>query len=351
MTQGKAAQRMPIRLKTLMVQGTPTKARKTGLGRTTGALAAAGGLLLLLPLAGLDPFLLDVLTVGFILAVYAGSWDIVGGIAGQVSLGHAVFFGTATYACALLTSLWGWPLWAAGAGALLLSAAAGAAVGALAAPLSGPFVALLTLALGELCHEVAQGQAFFNPQGGYSWGGEGGIPVALPWVEGSPWISYYAALAFLVLASWTMLRIARSEAGLIWTAIAGSELNARASGVDVGRHKRRAYLAGGAIAGAARVAFAAHVGHATATDFSIELSFQAATFAAIGGRGTIAGPVLAGLLLHVLFQGAGIPPAPRVLLYAFALLLVLRFFPGGVAGTLIERARAKRMIQAKGIGG
>jgi branched-chain amino acid transport system permease protein len=348
MTQGKAAQRMPIQLKTLMVQGTPTKARKTGLGRTTGALAAAGGLLLLLPLAGLDPFLLDVLTVGFILAVYAGSWDIAGGIAGQVSLGHAVFFGTATYACALLTSRWGWPLWAA---ALLLSAAAGAAVGALAAPLSGPFVALLTLALGELCHEVAQGQTFFNPQGDYSWGGEGGIPVALPWAEGSPWVSYYAALAFLVLASWTMLRMARSESGLIWTAIAGSELNARASGVDVGRHKRRAYLAGGVIAGAAGVAFAAHVGRATAADFSIELSFQAATFAAIGGRGTIAGPVLAALLLHVLFQGAGIPPAPRVLLYAFALLVVLRFFPGGVAGTLIERARAKRMIQAKGIGG
>lgn len=324
---------------------------RTPFGGTTGALAAAAGVLLLLPLAGLDPFLLDVLTVGFILAVYAGSWDIVGGVAGQISLGHAVFFGTATYACALLTSLWGWPLWAAAAAALLLSAAAGLAMGALAAPLTGPFVALLTLSLGELLHEVAQGQTFFSPQGSYSWGGEGGIPVALPWTEGSPWVSYYAALAFLVLASWAMLRAARSEAGLIWTAIAGSELNARASGVDVGRHKRRAYLAGGVLAGASGVAFAAHVGRATAADFSIELSFQAATFAAIGGRGTVVGPVLAGLVLHVLLQGTGISPAPRVLLYAFALLLVLRFFPGGVAGTLIERARAKRMIQAKGAGG
>ncbi|MGE5188888.1 MAG: branched-chain amino acid ABC transporter permease [Gemmatimonadota bacterium] len=323
---------------------------RTAFGGTTGALAAAAGILLLLPLAGLDPFLLDVLTVGFILAVYAGSWDIVGGVAGQISLGHAVFFGTATYACALLTSLWGWPLWAAAAAALLLSAAAGLAVGALAAPLNGPFVALLTLAVGELLHEIALGQTFFSPQGSYSWGGEGGVPVALPWTEGSPWLSYYAALAFLVLASWAMLGVARSEAGLIWTAIAGSELNARASGVDVGRHKRRAYLVGGVLAGASGVAFAAHVGRATAADFSIELSFQAATFAAIGGRATIVGPLLAALVLHVVFQGTGISPAPRVLLYAFALLLVLRFFPGGVAGTLIERARAKRMVQAKGIG-
>ncbi len=351
MAQGKAPRRICICPKTLRVQGALRKSGKTAFGRTTGVLAAVGGILLLLPLAGLDPFLLDVLTVGFILAVYAGSWDIVGGIAGQISLGHAVFFGTATYACALTTSLWGWPLWAAAAAALLLSAAAGVAVGALAAPLTGPFVALLTLALGEIFHEIAQGQTFFNPQGSYSWGGEGGIPVALPWAEGSPWVSYYAALAFLVLASWMMLRLARSEEGLIWTAIAGSELTARASGVDVGRHKRRAYLAGGVLAGASGVAFAAHVGRATAADFSIELSFQAATFAAIGGRGTVVGPVLAALVLHVLFQGAGISPAPRVLLYAFALLLVLRFFPRGVAGTLIERGRAKRMIQAKGVGG
>ncbi len=327
------------------------KRGRSAFGGTTGTLAAAGGLLLLLPLAGLDPFLLDVLTAGFILAAYAGSWDLVGGIAGQISLGHAVFFGTATYSCALLTSLAGWPFWAAAAGALVLSAAAGAAVGALAAPLTGAFVALLTLSLGELLHEVSLAQTFFNPQGSYSWGGEGGIPVALPWAEGAPWIAYYAALAFLVAASWAMLRIARSEEGLIWTAIAGSELNARASGVDVVRHKRRAFLAGGVLAGASGVAFAAHVGRATAADFSIELSFQAATFAAIGGRGTIVGPVLAALVLHVLFQGTGISPAPRVLLYAFALLLVLRFFPAGVAGTLIERARAKRMIQAKGVGG
>src|SRR4030067_394732 len=76
--------------------------------RTTGALALGTGLLLLLPLAGLDHFLLDVLASGFLLAAYVGSWDIVGGVAGQICLGHALFFGTATYSCALLTRLAGW---------------------------------------------------------------------------------------------------------------------------------------------------------------------------------------------------------------------------------------------------
>lgn len=311
---------------------------------TTGALALGAGLLLFLPLAGLDRYFLDVLTVGFLLAAFVGTWDIVGGLAGQISLGHALFFGTATYACALLTSLAEWPFFAAAGAALLLSAGAGAVVGALSARLQGPFVALLTLALGELAHEAVLGQTFFSPRGGYSWGGEGGVPVALPWAEPSPWGSYYAALAFLFGSTWLMVRIAGSETGLVWRAVSGSELTAGASGVDVPRYKLLAFLVGGALAGAAGVGFAAYVGRATAADFSLELSFQAATFAAIGGRGTIVGPVLAALLLHVLFQGTGTDPAARVLLYAFALLLVLRFFPAGVAGTLRERARARRMV-------
>jgi branched-chain amino acid transport system permease protein len=316
-------------------------------GKATGALAAAAGILLILPLAGLDPFLLDVLTTGFILAAFTGSWDIVGGVAGQVSLGHALFFGTATYACALLTSLLQWPLPAAAAAALVLATAAGAAVGLLAAPLRGAFVALLTLALGEIAHEVSLGQTVFSPRGGYSWGGEGGIPVALPWRDVSPWVSYYAALAFLVLASYAMVRLARSHQGLVWKALAGNELTARASGVDVVRHKRRAYVASAFLAGAAGILFAAHVQRATAADFSIELSFQAATFAAIGGRGTVVGPVFAALIFHVLFQGLAIPPSTRVLLYASLLLLVLRFFPAGVAGTVRERARARRLTPGK----
>ncbi len=314
-------------------------------GRTTGALAAAAGVLLILPLAGIDAFLLDVLTVGFFLAVYSGSWDIVGGIAGQISLGHALFFGTATYACALLTSLAGWPFPLAALAALVLAVGVGAVVGYLSAPLKGPFVALLTLVMGEAAHEFFLGQTFLSPEGAYSWGGEGGIPVVLSGAV-SPWTSYYAALAFLVLATWAMVRVARSQEGLIWTALAGSELSARASGVNVSRHKRRAFLVSSAIAGAAGVGFAAYVGRATTDDFSLELSFQAATFAAVGGRGTVLGPVIAALILHLLLQGAGIPPAGRVLLYALVLLVTLRFFPRGVAGTFRERARSRRMVRA-----
>lgn len=309
----------------------------------TGALALCAGVLLFLPLAGLGRFFLDILTVGFLLAAFAGTWDIVGGLAGQITLGHALFFGIATYSCALLTSLAGWPFPAAAAAALFLCAVAGAAVGVLAARMKGPFVALFTLALGELAHEAVLGQTLFSPRGGYSWGGEGGIPVALPWRDLSPWVSYYGAFAFLFLSTWILLRIARSERGLVWKAISGSELTARASGVNVARYKMEAFLLGGLFAGAAGVGFAAHVGRATAADLSLELSFQAATFAAIGGRGTVAGPVAASFLLHILFQGTGVGPSARVLLYASALLLVLRFFSSGVAGTLRDRDRDRRM--------
>lgn len=300
----------------------------------TVALALGTGALLVLPLAGLDRFLLDVLTSGFLLAAYVGSWDLVGGIAGQMSLGHALFFGTATYACALFTSLVGWPFPASAAAALLCCAAAAAAVGTLAARLRGPFVALLTLALGELAHEIMLGQTFLSPRGAYSWGGEGGVPVSLPPGVPSPAAAYYGALLFLVCSTVAMTWIARSETGLAWRAIAGNELTARASGVDVGRGKRNAFFAAGLFAGAAGIGFAALVGRATTADLSLELSFQAATVAAIGGRGTVAGPVVAALVLHAALQGAGFSATTRVLLYALALLLVLRFFPAGAAGAL-----------------
>src|SRR5512134_4053439 len=87
--------------------GTPP-ARSTWRG---GGWPAAGiGLLLLFPLSFPDAYLLDVLTTGFLLAAFAASWDIVGGIAGQVTLGHALPFGVSAYACALLTGPAGWPL-------------------------------------------------------------------------------------------------------------------------------------------------------------------------------------------------------------------------------------------------
>lgn len=310
---------------------------------STGVLAIVAGSLLLLPLAGIDLFLIDVLTSGLLLSVFVGSWDLVGGVAGQISLGHALFFGIATYAIALLTSLCGWPFPAAACGALFLSAAAAAAVGTASARLQGPFVALLTLALGELAHEIMLGQTFFAPRGSYSWGGEGGVPVAVPPGISSPLASYYGAILFFFLSGWGMMEIARSRAGLLWTAMAGSELTARASGVDVSRHKRLAFVASGLFAGAAGVGFAAHVERATASDFSLELSFQAVTFAAIGGRGTIAGPMVASLALHAVLLGGGAPPTARVLLYVLVLVFVLRFFPSGVAGTLRERLRERKM--------
>ena len=95
-----------------------------------GGWPAAGiGLLLLFPLSSPDAFFLDVFTTGFLLAAFAASWDVVGGLSGQITLGHALPFGAAAYACALLTSFAGWPLPLAVWAAILLAAAAGAGIG------------------------------------------------------------------------------------------------------------------------------------------------------------------------------------------------------------------------------
>ncbi len=312
-----------------------------------GWLAAGIGLLLLFPLSSPNAYFIDVFTTAFLLATFTASWDVIGGVAGQFTLGHALPFGVATYTCALLTSLSRWPLPLACGFAVVLATLVGSGVGRLAAPLSGPFVALLTLALGEIAHEIAAGNTFFSGPGGYAWGGEGGIPVALPWIDAPPLASYYTALGLLCLSALAMLRFSRSGMGLILRAVAGSPITAQASGVPIEKFKRMAFTVGSAFAGAAGAGFAVHVGRATASDLSLELSFQAATFAAVGGCGTIVGPVVGALVLHVLFQSLSIPPSARVLLYALTLLVTLRFFPGGVVGTV--RGAAWRVLRKDGI--
>ncbi len=171
--------------------------------------------------------------------------------------------------------------------------------------------------------------------------------MTLPWAAESPLAAYYAAFVFLAAAAGVMLLVRRSRQGLILRAVEGSEMTARASGVDVAKHKRRAFAIAALLAGAAGSAYAFHVGRASAGDFSLELSFQAATFAAVGGRGSILGPVAAALCLHVLFQGLDVPPGTRILFYALALMLILRFFPGGIAGGLRRlRERGERPAAA-----
>jgi ABC-type branched-subunit amino acid transport system permease subunit len=148
-------------------------------------------------------------------------------------------------------------------------------------------------------------------------------------------------LLFLAAAVACMLLVLRSRQGLILRALAGSETTARASGVDVAKHKRRAFAIAALLAGGAGSAYALHVGRATSGDFSLELSFQAATFAAVGGRGSVIGPVVSALCFHVLFQGLDVPPGMRIPFYALALMLILRFLPGGIAGALL-RLRDRR---------
>ena len=167
------------------------------------------------------------------------------------------------------------------------------------------------------------------------------VSVSTPWAAASPRAAYYAALVFLAAATAVMLLVRRSRQGLILRAVEGSEMTARASGIDVAKHKRRAFAIAALLAGAAGAAYAFHVGRATAADFSLELSFQAATFAAVGGRGSILGPIASALCLHVLLQALDVPPGTRILFYALALMLILRFFPGGIAGEL-RRLKSSR---------
>ena len=211
----------------------------TGALRTHAGCVVLALLLLALPLLGPGSYLLDLATrIGFTAVVVIGL-NLLFGYAGQVSLGHAAFFGLGSYASAILTTHFGWPSLAALAGG---AAAVGLLAFAIARPilrLAGYHLAMATLSLAFIVTIVCNNEKDWT--GGYD-----GMPVPpftlFGWtLEGEkPW--YAVASVCLLLVTWGATNLARSPAGRALQAIRGSEVAARLSGIEVARAKTRVFV-------------------------------------------------------------------------------------------------------------
>ena len=207
--------------------------------RTVAALWVVA--VVLLPLVVPDPYVLRVAAMTCIFAAFAASWDLLAGYTGQVSFGHALFFGVGAYSSALLSLRLGFaPVIAAGTGALI-STALGFCVGYLCLRLRGSYLSLATLAFPL----ILIGALFAFPDVS---GGELGITGLQPLATsriGSYYVAAFAMLA-LVFGIWAF---ADSRIGLILHAIRDDELAARASGIDTTHYKLAVFGISAAAAG------------------------------------------------------------------------------------------------------
>ncbi|HYN13498.1 MAG TPA: branched-chain amino acid ABC transporter permease [Burkholderiales bacterium] len=282
--------------------------------------------LLALPLAYGDPYVLRILTMTCIFAIYAASWDLLAGYTGQVNFGHALFFGAGAYTSALLSLKLGITPWVTIWAGAAVAALFGFLVGYLCLRLRGSYLSLATLALPL----IALGLLFAFPD--FS-GGELGIS-GLRRLMPTPTGNYYVAAISMLAIVFGLWALADSRFGIVLHAIRDDEVAARASGINTPRYKIAVFAISAAAAGFAGALFSHYLRVAGPSSLEVALSFQVVIWGIFGGVATIYGPVAAVFILYPLTEWLGSFRAfgeLRLLIFAVIVLLVLLFMPRGLA--------------------
>jgi len=299
----------------------------------------------LVPLVVRDAFLLDGLVLILIWGASAAAWNVAGGYAGQVSLGHSAFFGLGAYAAALLGTRWGVSPWVGLAVGALVATIVGLVIGYLSNRLRGPYFVLATIAFSQVLLIVGSRWRGFTA-------GSEGIPVPFRpgfWTLGIAdkrvWVWIVLALAVIVYLVERYLE--RSRRGYQLAAVREDEDAALSLGVPARELKVAAIAVSAALTAVCGALWAQYVGFVDPFYvFSLDLSVRFALATIIGGLGTALGPFLGALLVTTLETylraqfggiGAGLVGI-YLIIYGVILILVVRFVPEGLTGWLAARA-------------
>ncbi|SLN71477.1 branched-chain amino acid ABC transporter permease [Oceanibacterium hippocampi] len=318
-----------------------------------GALAA----MLAMPLVVTSGFWMDFLILTLFVGVLGQGWNILGGYGGQLSFGHAVFFGTGAYVQAILQTQYGWNPWLAITPAVLAGVLVGAFIGYLSFRygLRGSYFALITLAFAEAFRVLATSIEITE-------GGQGiylrlnrDPDQAITMLQFASGVGYYyMILALTVVALLVAWWIEHSRFGAQLMAVRENEDAAEALGIDAFAVKMRAICISAALTASAGVFY---VQKFLLMDpfiaFGPGKSVEALVAPIIGGMGTIFGPLLGSIVLHgvgeltkALTAAAGIDhPGLDLVIYGILLVLMLAFLPSGLMGLLRRRARPARSAE------
>jgi branched-chain amino acid transport system permease protein len=286
------------------------------------------------PLVLPGAFYRDIGVTLLLAAISASAWNIVGGYAGQVSVGHSMFFGLGAYLPLLFYNLWGWPPMAGIPAGLALSVALALVIGLPTFRLTGHYFSMATIAVAELIHIFTGTWDFV----GAAIGLQGPATARSVWdlTFRSELPYYYIFLAVLVLVLVTTALLERRRFGFYLRAIKASERAAKSLGVPVRRIKMQALVLSAVFTSVAGSLYAIKTGFIDPdSGFGILVSVQMVIIAALGGAGTLFGPLLGAVILIPLqtatnswFGGGG--SGLTYIIYGGIIVLIARFEPGGL---------------------
>jgi branched-chain amino acid transport system permease protein len=307
--------------------------------RRRGAAAAwiaAGVLLAGLPLVVHNSFLLHVCILVFMWTVLGEAWNVLGGYAGQVSFGHAAFFGLGSYVTIILYLKGGMaPWWGIPLGGLA-AAAFSVPIGLIAFRLRGPYFSLATLAVAELAKLVALNWEWATN------GPTGFLITTLPplhlfgvtvnWESKTPF--YFVAFALMALSMAAVALLARSRLGAFLVAIRENEEAAEAVGIDTVRAKVLTLALSGFLAGTGGGFYAFYFRYVDPDAvLNLGISMEMVFIAMVGGLGTVAGPLIGAVFLTTVGEAVRERfQVGHLIFYGLFMMLVIRFLPEGIWG-------------------
>ncbi|HEY7060436.1 MAG TPA: branched-chain amino acid ABC transporter permease [Chloroflexota bacterium] len=298
------------------------------------------------PWLSAEPYVVLVLMTTTIYVAMSIGWNIIGGFAGQVSFGHAAFYGIGAYTTTLLLlrlkdatgldvppavlMVLSLPL------AGLLAAVFAVLIGIPTLRLRGPFFSIATIGVGEAVRLVA---LYAEPLTG------GGFGLSLPISFGElRLVSYYVAAVWMALSILGAWWVERSKFGLGLAAIRLDEDAAQTLGVDTPRYKVLALALSAFVVGVAGGIYATTQFYlAPDSVFAFSLSITMILMPIVGGVGTLWGPVL-GAVVYVLLREQVIAyrPNDHLFIFGFLLIFIMLFEPGGIVGAARRVARRLR---------
>ena len=298
--------------------------------RTTAILALAGALVY--PILFTDPYFLHMAILVGIYGLLAISLNLLLGYTGQLSLGHAAFFGVGAYLSSLLFLNLGIPMWGGMALALCGCGALGFVVAKLAFKLRGAYFVIMTIGIAEVLKLVALNWVDLTK------GPMGLTDIAAPRVN-LGWVTidfaqkvpyYYLVLFIIALSVLLQHRLVNSSFGRAFVSIRENEDLAESVGIDCYKYLVIVVIISSSIAGIAGSLYAHYVSFIDPGVFAFFISVNAVMMAIGGGQGTQAGPILGAILFTLIPEWLRVFGDARMAVYALVVIFIVIFMPRGV---------------------
>lgn len=293
-----------------------------------GVYAAA---MAFLPLIFSDNYYVKMFIILGINTIIVLGLNLLMGYAGQVSIGHAAFYGIGAYASAIASSKYGLSPWIGLVASVVLGGFIAYAIAKPTLRLKGHYLAMATLGFAEIIHVL------FMELRDFTGGTDGLYGIADLSIAGfvfdTPQRLYVLVLVFLVSALIISLNVVNSRVGRALRAVHGSEIAASAMGIDTAKHKTQVFVLSGVMACVGGSLYAQMAGYVSPESFTIGVSITLVTMVVFGGMASVWGAIIGASTLTFLQEYLKSYQDYNFVIFGFILVLAMVFMPQGLVGT------------------